>query len=271
MAIQVTCGKCLTRFTVNDKFAGQKGPCPKCKAIIAIPKSSDEVKVHEAPRGPKDAAGRPVLKPLFRQETEFTAIHWTIAACTAFVMLSVAIVARNVFPEVVRFPWWALVLGALLVAMPVSLVGYAVLRNPESPGLVGRELWVRLALGSLGFTVLWLCSPLAAYAFGHPIQTPGLLSQSLAIAAILLLGGAVSLLCFEFDYLMGVVHASSYVVLCLAMRWLAGLPPLPGMKSNGTDPAPQQRFGLWEPADWPVGLPAELPQQLWLSCWAWVG
>ena len=38
MPIPVTCPGCKTSFTVGDQHAGKKGPCPKCKAIIAIPK-----------------------------------------------------------------------------------------------------------------------------------------------------------------------------------------------------------------------------------------
>ncbi|HUY31273.1 MAG TPA: hypothetical protein VMV69_00725 [Pirellulales bacterium] len=38
MPIPVTCPGCKTSFTVGDKHAGKKGSCPKCKAIIAIPK-----------------------------------------------------------------------------------------------------------------------------------------------------------------------------------------------------------------------------------------
>ena len=66
MPIQVTCPnpKCLTRFSVADKYAGQKGPCPKCKTVITIPKKEDEVVIHtpvHSEAGGADASGRKVL------------------------------------------------------------------------------------------------------------------------------------------------------------------------------------------------------------------
>ena len=39
------------RYTVSEKFAGQQGPCPHCKAILTIPAKEDEVVVHRR-RGP---------------------------------------------------------------------------------------------------------------------------------------------------------------------------------------------------------------------------
>ena len=74
MPINVTCPNCQTRFKVSDKFAGQTGPCPKCKSPIKIPKKEEEVVIHSPDEfGPKDTSGRAVLKPLERQEANYTA------------------------------------------------------------------------------------------------------------------------------------------------------------------------------------------------------
>lgn len=40
MPILVTCPGCKAQFNVSDKFAGKQGPCPKCKAVISIPKGN---------------------------------------------------------------------------------------------------------------------------------------------------------------------------------------------------------------------------------------
>ena len=66
MPIAVICPGCKTNFRVNEKFAGQKGPCPKCKTIVVIPQI-EEVKIHapeEFESGGKDSKGRPSAKPL---------------------------------------------------------------------------------------------------------------------------------------------------------------------------------------------------------------
>ena len=70
MPIQVTCPGCHARFKVSDKFAGQTGPCPKCKKPITIPKKEDEVVIH-APEayGPKGVDGTATLKPIERKES----------------------------------------------------------------------------------------------------------------------------------------------------------------------------------------------------------
>src|SRR5258708_9739278 len=80
MPIQVTCPGCLKRFSVADKFAGQKGPCPKCKQIITIPKKQDEVIIHapdHSETGHVDASGRNVLKNYKRMDTKFQPLLFT--------------------------------------------------------------------------------------------------------------------------------------------------------------------------------------------------
>lgn len=249
MAIQVTCGKCFTRFSVSEKFAGQKGPCPKCKTVISIPAASEQVVVHERESGPKDASGRSVSRPVFRQEAPITAIHWTIAACTAVIMLVVAIVGRSMY-TVESFPWWGLAFGAVICSVPVALVGYLVLRNPESVGFGGQELWVRVAVVALGFALLWGMSPLAAFAFADPIEKPSFLSQSIAMVILVTAGAGISLLALELDYLFGIVHATSYAVLCLVMRMLAGLAAIPGLGgSERAAPVQPKIFGTIVPEE----------------------
>ncbi len=246
MAIQVTCAKCFTRFSVSEKFAGQKGPCPKCKAEITIPSANEQVVVHETDVGPKDKGGRPILKPIFRQEAPITAVHWTIVGSAIFVMLVVAVVARNMF-SYADFPLWALAIGSILCSFPMALVGYILLRNPESAFYSGRELWVRVAACAAGFAILWIMSPLSSFAFSESLMNPSMLSQSIAILFILLAGAGVSLLAFDFDYLFGVAHSVGYIVLCGVMRVLANLPFVPGLGQGTKLKSEPIQFGLLEP------------------------
>ena len=73
MPLNVVCPGCKKRFTVSEKFAGQKGPCPKCKVEIEIPALGDQVVVH-APESEtlKDSKGQSVSKPILREETRFS-------------------------------------------------------------------------------------------------------------------------------------------------------------------------------------------------------
>ncbi len=270
MAIQVTCAKCFARFTVSDKFAGQTGPCPKCKTVITIPALNEQVVVHESAKGPKDASGRPVSRPIFRQETPITAIHWTMVGCGAVILLVVAVVGRLMY-STETFPWAGLGLGALLCGAPTAFIGYWLLRDPEAGGFGGQELWLRVAVCAAGFALLWGFSPLMAFAFNEPVAQPSMLSQSVALALIMLAGGGISLLTFDLDYLMGLVHAVTYVAFCLIMRLIAGLPAIAGLGgasgggSGGGRPTPAEPpvFGqVWGP---PVDETIQVASVAWTS------
>ena len=91
MPISVVCTGCKKRFSVSEKFAGQKGPCPSCKAIIQIPAKAEEVVIH-APEeaGPKDSQGKAVLKPILREETRFNP---KIAAAVGVTIIALFIAA----------------------------------------------------------------------------------------------------------------------------------------------------------------------------------
>lgn len=247
MAIQVTCAKCLTRFQVSEKFAGQEGPCPKCKTLIKVPSLSDEVKVHGPAEGPIDSTGRAISKPIFRQEEPITAVHWTLAGCAAVGMLALALVARFMFQDD-PFPIWANVFGAVLVSFPMAFLGYALLRDREAGAYSGGELWVRVLICALGWAFLWVLSPIMIYAFAESFENPGGISQGIALAGLIFAGGAISMLTLDFEYLMGLVHAGFYLVLCILMRLLAGLDAVPGLSSFAEPSGPAQdsipNFGL---------------------------
>src|SRR5882757_8911860 len=104
MPIQVTCPnpKCLTRFSVADKFAGQKGPCPKCKQIITIPKKEEELIIHapdHSEAGSVDASGRNVLKTYKRKDTKFQPLMFTAVIGAVLVALLIALVVRSSAPQ----------------------------------------------------------------------------------------------------------------------------------------------------------------------------
>lgn len=123
MSIRVTCPGCHARFNVSDQFAGKSGPCPKCKMTIQIPDKAEEVVVH-APEnfGPADSQGRSVLKPIFRQERSVSTVQ--IFGIGLFVVLGIAIAAvlRFSIPDPANFPLPILVVGAVLLAPPLSWV-----------------------------------------------------------------------------------------------------------------------------------------------------
>lgn len=223
MTIHVICPGCLKRFEVSDQFAGRKGPCPKCKALIEIP-ASEDVKIH-APDGfgPKDSKGRAVLKPVFRQETKITAATIVIIVMSIVLCLVAAIVFRAQLPQQEEFPWWPLVLGALVLSFPLVFSGYTFLRDQELAPHRGQELWLRVAICGLLYAALWLCFPVALLAFREydPICV------GVAVAAMIGLGGGVAAMVLEMDYLLGLVHFGMYFTVCVLLRWISSGAALP--------------------------------------------
>ena len=223
MSIRVICPGCKARFNVSDQFAGKTGPCPKCKAQIKIPDASEQVVVHGPDGfGPKDSTGRSVLKPIFREETKVTGIQIAILVASIVASLGAAIAVRFA-TETVPLP--LLIVGAVALAPPLSWAGYAFLRNQDLDSYHGLELWGRVAGTSAVFALLWIVFPAVLYAINGDAYTTGISGGTLA--GILLAGGAVSMVAYDLDYLMGCVHYGLYILACLLLRLAAGLDFIP--------------------------------------------
>jgi hypothetical protein len=222
MPIQVTCPGCLKRFAVNDKFAGKTGPCPNCSKPITIPAKSDEVVIH-APDdgGPKDSKGRPVFKPIRRQEVKITLPIALTTAAVSVVVIGVALLVRFTTAEP---PTALLVLGALLLAPAIAFAGYWFLRDDELEGFQGPELIVRCGIVALVFAITW-----AIYAFVPmyvggfntlaEIETPYLL---FVVPAMILIGALASTLALELEGMQGSLHYLLYFAVTLILALIMG-------------------------------------------------
>jgi hypothetical protein len=216
MPISVTCRGCKKRFSVSEKFAGQKGPCPKCKAEIEIPALEDQVVVH-APEdaGPKDAAGRSISKPILREETKFSPM---IAAG-----IGVAIIAVLIFAFVIRgaeeIPWIVSALGALLLAPPLVLGGYTFLRDDELEAHVGQELLVRLLSCAGAYAFLWGAYWFCSYNLG-PFTVYQLLY---IIPPLVMAGGFAAYAALDLEYMMGLVHYGLYLLVTGGLALFVGV------------------------------------------------
>jgi cation transport ATPase len=222
MPIQVTCGKCLTRFSVNEKFAGKKGPCPKCKAEITIPKLEEQVVVHVPDDGPKDSKGRSVLKPIKRTETEVTrrGIIIAVTAVLGAILFAIAMRMNGGTPIVAR------VLVALLLAPPLVWVGYTITRDSELEPYTGQELWTRVAIVSAIFAALWL-----VYVFIPPYvldldyaSEMGLMSSGITLVTMIGLGAITATLAFELEFIGGLTIAGIYFAPTLLLAILGAVP-----------------------------------------------
>src|SRR5258708_29848313 len=155
MPIQVTCPGCLKRFSVADKFAGQKGPCPKCKQIITIPKKEDEVIIHapdHSETGAVEASGRNVLKTYKRRDTKFQPLLFTAVIGSVLIALLIALVIRSSGPPEL----WLKALAAAILGPPLAWAGYTFLRDPELEAHQGSGLIIRSLASRLLYPLLWV-------------------------------------------------------------------------------------------------------------------
>lgn len=157
MAINVVCPGCLKRFQVSDRFAGMKGPCPNCNTVILIPKG--EVKIHGAEdfeQGGKTASGKLILKPIDRLDMNFNPVQAGVFALGAVAVFAVAAMLGNMVLSEGTRNMIGLV-GVFLVAFPLALFGYQVLRDREELFvLTGWDLYQKVGLCALAYAVLWI-------------------------------------------------------------------------------------------------------------------
>lgn len=230
MPIPVICPGCKAAFQVSDKFAGKKGPCPKCKTIITIPAASPEIVIHAPkPEGPTDSTGRPVFTPILRQETVLsqTAIFALVAAVVTVLLVSVVIglaTRSNGGP-----PTFMIVLGAVALAPPLSLAGYAMLRDQEAIPYRGTTLYLRIAITSLVYVALWaIYRWIGEMWVTHP--PPYELYSLLFIAPIMvLIGGLAAYASFDLEFGQALLHYGFYLAVTVILSMLAGVNWLPPM------------------------------------------
>lgn len=229
MPIDVTCPGCKSRFQVSEKFAGKKGPCPKCKKVITVPTLEQQVKIHAPePAGPKDAKGKVVSKPIARTETKYSqtfligVVGSIVAVIVIGLFLRVGFKPKNKPAEV---PVIFLAVGAMALAPPLCWAGYSFLRDDELESYSGKSLWIRVAITATAYALLWMIYfAIKTYALGG--KSPATYEMLAIIPPLVLAGGFASFASFELNYGNGLLHYGLYLLVTVLLRLLIGLPPL---------------------------------------------
>ncbi|WP_254507219.1 hypothetical protein [Anatilimnocola floriformis] len=227
MPIDVTCGKCHTRFQVSEKYAGKKGPCPKCKTIITVPTLSEQVVVH-APEmsGPKDSKGQSVLKPISRTETKLSRPMIIGIVGSIVLVLIVSLVLRVVFKNG-STPLLLQILGAFLLAPPLSYAAYHFLRNDEFAPFSRQELLLRLIAPSLVYPAIWgLYWYVMAYLMDafQVSPTNGFLFV-FAIPVVVVIGAFCANASLDLEFGQGAIHYCVFLVTTIILRGMLGMNP----------------------------------------------
>ena len=222
MPIHVTCPSCHAKFKVSEKFAGQTGPCPKCKKPIQIPEANQEVVIH-APEdeGAKNAEGVSTLKPLEREEIEASPVGIVLIIAICLVTVAATFFLGRMSGAEPISPW-LVGAGALLLGPPIAVAGYGILRDHELEPYRGGPLWLRATICGFVYAILW-----AVYVY----LKGGLLDGEVEMfhlvfigPALLAAGGVAALATLELDYTSGVIHYGIYLLITCCLRWIAGMP-----------------------------------------------
>lgn len=157
MAINVVCPGCFKRFSVSDKFAGMKGPCPSCKTVIDIPKGTVKIQgAEDFEHGGRSATGKILLKPIERIQMDFdpTQAGKMSAAVVGVLLLTFFLGYSGLSVGILNLIG---TLGLFLVSFPLVLFGNQVLRDREQLFmLTGRDLYQKVAVGALAYGLIWL-------------------------------------------------------------------------------------------------------------------
>jgi hypothetical protein len=220
MAIDVTCTGCKTRFQVSEKFAGKKGPCPKCKTIITIPAKKDEVVIH-APEvsGPKDSKGRAVSEPIFREEVRLSKpVILGIVGAVLGVLLA-AFMLRLAFPGG-KIPPIITIVGSVLLAPPLAFAGYTFLRDDELAPHRGKTLMLRLIAPSLVYPLIW---GLFWGIFAYLGIKPEFIHMTFVVPAAIAIGAVAAQASLDLELGQGALHCTMYLAATVILRLIMGM------------------------------------------------
>ena len=260
MPINVTCPSCFKRFTVSDKFAGKSGPCPSCQKPIKIPEKAEQVVIHApADSGPKDKAGKAILKPIRRKDVK---ISMPVIVGSLLASLTVFAVALGLGLSGEQPHTAVLVTGALLLAPPLVFVGYWFLHDDELEPYSGKQLLVRCGICALAFAAIWaLYSYVPRYLSDYEAmgEYSGL-HLAVSLPLMVILGTIVAVAALELEVPQAAMHYALYLGVTFVLAWLAGThlaQPLSGGRTAGTNAV--QPAAPLPPGDTPAEQPSDRP------------
>jgi hypothetical protein len=220
MPIVVTCPSCRSRFKVSDRFAGQTGPCPKCKSPIRVPTPQEEVKVHAPTQfasGGRTASGELATKPIARKDTKLepVAVVGLVAAVLTVLLVTWALGRNGLFEDYLALR----AIGLLLVSPALVLAGYTFLRDDELEPYQGTSLYLRVGICAVAYIALWW-----GYGFvADRVLTGELWNWAYVAPPFLLLGALAALATLDLDFGSGFFHYSFYLLATILLRWIGGM------------------------------------------------
>jgi len=155
MAITVVCPGCFQRFQVSDKFGGQTGPCPKCKAVIDIPKES--VVVHDADEfasGGRGKLGQFLARPIERLQVSFSPVQIVLSISGILVALVLTFILGRA-DLFVNTPILAALGLAVVSPLLIAMLFPFLVDDEDMENIHGKQLFLRAAICGLIFSFAW--------------------------------------------------------------------------------------------------------------------
>jgi hypothetical protein len=223
MAISVVCPGCNARFKVSEKYAGKKGPCPKCKIEITVPQPEPEVQIH-APEdfagGGKSAQGVLITKPLKRLDAKLKPVMAAAITAGSLGMILVAWLGGKLFLEILPLR----IAGLVLVSPFLTVGAYGFLRDDELEAYEGRALWLRGCICAAAYAALW---GIYYVLVTTRIEMTGEMWQWLMVAPpFLFLGALAAFASLDLDWGSAAFHYAFYLLVTLLLRAAIGMQPL---------------------------------------------
>lgn len=225
MTIQITCSACHARFKVSDKFAGRKGPCPKCKAEITIPRKEVEVviKPPEQFGGSRDSSGQLALKPIERADTSLTPLRM-VALVIGIAAIFIAAIGVGSYHAGHEVPFLIKAVGAMALAPPLTFLGYSFLRDTELEPYRGSGLLLRVIICGAVYATLWGVFAEAAHFFFSQENLESW-NALMLVLPIVFFGGLTAFASLDLTPTNAFFHYAFYVTVTAALRCTAGMSP----------------------------------------------
>jgi hypothetical protein len=224
MAITIVCPGCKKSFSVDDKFAGKSGPCPKCKTKLTIPEKMPEVKIHapdEFAGGGKSVTGKLLLKPIARKEVRITPALGAIIGGAVVAAIAWALVVRHIGGAAESpLRHYLSAAGLLLISPVLAIAAYAFLRDDELEPYRGMQLYIRAGASGLTYTILWGVFIYVKLQMAETLTPP---MWFVVLPPFFVVGGLAGKLALDLDATNGFFHYAFYAAVTMLLGLIAGL------------------------------------------------
>lgn len=216
----------MTSFEVDDRFAGKKGPCPKCGHLIEIPKEKlvihapDDITEGGKTRKNVGHDARPIQQRLFTLSGRQVAVGFG-GVVMVFLLSYLVGLAHS--------PVLSTIIGALLafgIAFPIADFGYMLIRDENDLEIyLGNERHIRALKAAVVFAASWIVFEL----FVHFLGGTGLFA-CLYLIPIAAIGSFGALIFFDCNFGSALLV---YLMFAFSAIICRGLIYTDGMKPNG--------------------------------------